>query len=94
MDKKLIENRKRCANNLFRRYMTVAIASGLTRDLELTWDGGHAFPNGFVELHVAEFHARGRIVREPIPEVALVSAWRTDESLSIICRAVDELLKY
>jgi hypothetical protein len=94
MDKKSIENRKRCAGNLLRRYITVAVASGLTRDLELTWDGGHDFPNVFVERHVAEFHARGRIVREPIPEGALVSAWRTDDSLSIIRRAVDELLKY
>jgi hypothetical protein len=94
MDKKSIENRKRCASSMRHRYITVAVASGLTRDLELTWDGGHDFPNVFTDPHIAEFHARGKIVRERIPEGAIVSAWQTDDSLSIIRRAVDELLKY
>jgi len=93
MDKKSIENRKRCAINLRRCFITEAVASGLTRQLELTWDGGHQFPNVFDDLHVAEFHARGRIVRQPITEGAIIAAWRTDDSLGIIRRAVEDLLK-
>jgi hypothetical protein len=93
MDKKSIENRKRCANTLRRFFFTEAVAQGLTRHLELTWDGGHQFPNVFDDLHVAEFHASGRIVRDSISEGAIIFAWRTDESLSIIRRAVVELLK-
>jgi len=93
MDKKSIENRKRCANTLRRFFITEAVAQGLTRHLELTWDGGHQFPNVFADLHVAEFHASGRIVRESITEGSIIAAWRTDDSLSIIRRAVAELLK-
>ena len=65
----------------------------LTRDLDLTWDGGHDFPSSFAGLHVAEFHARGKIVRQTITEDAIVDSWRTDaESLAAIRRAVKELL--
>lgn len=94
MDQNSIENRKRCANTLRRHYITVAVASGLTRDLKLTWDGGHDSPSLFAKVHVAEFHARGRIIRESIPGETIASAWRTDDSLSIVRRVVDELLKY
>jgi hypothetical protein len=93
MDKKSIENRKRCANTLRRFFITEAVAQGLTRHLELTWDGGHQFPNVFDDLHVAEFHARGKVVRESITEGAIIAAWRTDDSLGVIRRAVAELLK-
>ena len=93
MDRKSIESRKRCAKTLHRCFITVAVASGLTRDLELTWDGGHDFPNVFTDPHIAEFHARGKIVRAPMTEKEIMSAWRSDESLRVIRLAVEELLK-
>ena len=93
-DQSSIENRKRCASNVRRCFITVAVASGLRRDLELTWDGGHEFPNVFTDPHVAEFHGRGRVVRETIAEGTIIGSWRTDDSLSIIRRAVEKLLAY
>ena len=86
-------NRMRCAVTWRRRFVTEAIVRGLTRDLELTWDGGRDFPSSLAGLHIAEFHARGKIVRETITENAVVDFWRTDdESLNAIRRAVEELL--
>ena len=93
VDRKSIENRKRCARTLRRCFITVAVASGLTRDLELTWDGGHDFPNVFADPHTAEFHARGKVVRASMTEGAILSAWRTDDSIGVIRLAVEELLK-
>ena len=94
MDQNRLENRKRCAGNVRRCFIAIAVASGLTRDLELTWDGGHEFPNVFTDPHLAEFHARGVVIREPITDVAILGSWRTDEVLSIIRRAVEALLNY
>jgi len=86
-------DRKRCAATWRLRFITEAMVHGLTRDLDLTWDGGHDFPSSFAGLHVAEFHARGKIVRQTITEDAIVDSWRTDaESLAAIRRAVKELL--
>ena len=86
-------DRKRCAVTWRRRFITEAIVRGLTRDLELTWDGGRNFPSSLAGLHVAEFHARGKIVRETITENSVVYFWRTDaEGLNAIRRAVEELL--
>jgi hypothetical protein len=94
VDQRTIDNRKRCASSLRRFFITLAGASGLTRNLELTWDGGRSFPNTFTDPHVAEFHARGVVVRQPITEVAIFGSWKTDDTLDIIRRAVEELLKY
>ena len=93
MDRSSIENRKRCASSLRRCYITEALANGLTRGLDLTWDGGHDFPNVFADPHVAEFHARGKVVRESVAERAVADSWQTDDGLRVIRRAVEELLK-
>lgn len=86
-------DRKRCAATWRLRFITEAIVHGLTRDLDLTWDGGHDFPSSFPGVHIAEFRARGKIVRQTISEDAIVDSWRTDaESLAAIRRAVKELL--
>jgi hypothetical protein len=85
--------RKRCAVTWRRRFLTEAVVRGLTRDLDLTWDGGREFPNSLAGIHVAEFHARGKIVRETVTEHAVIDFWRADaESLNAIRRAVEELL--
>ncbi len=94
MDKKSIQNRKRCATSLRRCFIMEAVASGLTRDLELTWDGGHDFPNVYTDPHIAEFHARGKIIRQTIAEGTINGVWQSDDSLRVIRRVVQELLKH
>ena len=65
---------------------------GLIRDVDLTWDGGHALPRACEGLHVVEFHARGKIVRETVQESAVTDFWRTDaECITAIRRAVHAL---
>ena len=85
-------DRQRCAAAWRRRFFTEAVFHGLVRDLDLTWDGGHPLPSAFAHLHVVEFHARGRIVRETVGESAVTDFWRTDtECVSAIRRAVEAL---
>ena len=88
------ENRQLRTNYLRRCFITIAVASGVTRDLNLTWDGGHDTPRTMVDPHIAEFHASGRVVRESITEDAIAACWKSDEGLRIVQRAVEELLKY
>lgn len=85
-------DRKRCVAAWRRRFFTEAVFHGLVRDLDLTWDGGHPLPSAFANLHVVEFHACGRIVRETVQTSAVSDFWRTDaESLGTIRRAVETL---
>lgn len=85
-------DRKRCAAAWRRRFFTEAVFHGLVRDLDLTWDGGRALPNAFVQAHVVEFHARGKIVRETVDDSAVTDFWRTDaECVTAIRRAVQAL---
>jgi hypothetical protein len=85
-------NRQRCAAAWRRRFFTEAAFHGLIRDVDLTWDGGHALPRACEGLHVVEFHARGTIVRETVQESAVTDFWRTDaECITAIRRAVHAL---
>jgi len=86
-------DRKRCAAAWRRRFFTEAAFHGLIRDIDLTWDGGEALPRSFVGLHVVEFHARGKIVRDTVQESAVTDFWRTDaECITAIRRAVHALM--
>ncbi len=84
--------RKLTAATLQRYFLAAARARGLTRDLRLTFDGGHVTPSANADMHVAEFHANGMIVRKRLPDRAITDIWLgMDLSIGALREAVGEL---
>lgn len=86
------EHRNRAAATLQRYFIAAAQAGGLTQDLKLTFDGGHVMPSANADMHVAEFHANGMIVRKRLPDRAITDIWLgMDLGIGALREAVGEL---
>ncbi len=84
--------RNRAAATLQRYFIAAAQAGGLTGDLKLTFDGGRITPSANADMHIAEFHANGMIVRKRLPDRAITDIWLgMDLGIGALREAVGEL---